>query len=49
MDSAGEVIKGKVATIAPTMNKNFLELMNWVDEVREMGVRTNADTPHDAK
>ncbi len=47
--SAGEVIKGKVPTIAPTMNKNFLEIMTWVDEIREMGVRTNADTPNDAK
>jgi pyruvate,orthophosphate dikinase len=47
--SAGEVIKGKVPTIAPAMNKNFVELMKWVDEYRQMGVRTNADTPHDSK
>jgi pyruvate,orthophosphate dikinase len=47
--SSGEVIQGQVPTIAPTINKDFSELMKWVDEVRQLGVRTNADTPHDSK
>jgi pyruvate, orthophosphate dikinase len=47
--STGEVIEGKVATIIPTLNKNFQELMKWVDQSRTIGVRTNADTPQDAK
>lgn len=47
--STGEVIKGKVPTIAPSMNKDFLELMKWADEIRQLQVRTNADTPHDSK
>ena len=47
--STGEVIKGKVPTIAPSLNKDFQELMVWVDQVRQIGVRTNADTPADAK
>lgn len=46
--STGEVIKGHVPTIAPTLNKNFQELMRWVDEKRDLKVRTNADTPADA-
>ncbi len=47
--STGEVIKGKVPTILPTLNEDFKTLMKWVDEVRTLGVRTNADTPQDAK
>ncbi|HLE00047.1 MAG TPA: pyruvate, phosphate dikinase, partial [Bdellovibrionota bacterium] len=47
--TAGEVIKGKVQTVSPTLNKDFRELMGWVDELRVLRVRTNADTPHDAK
>ena len=47
--STGEVILGKIPTIAPAMNKSFQEIMTWVDEYRQMGVRTNADTPLDSK
>jgi len=47
--STGEVIAGQVPTIAPTANLDLLQLMKWVDEFREIGVRTNADTPNDAK
>ena len=47
--STGEVIKGQVPTIAPALNKDFQEFMVWVDQIRQLGVRTNADTPHDAK
>ncbi len=47
--STGEVIKGKVPTVEPSLNKDFQELMVWVNEVRQMGVRANADTPLDAK
>lgn len=47
--STGEVIKGKVPTIAPVLNQDFQELMTWVDGIRQIGVRTNADTPNDSK
>ena len=47
--STGEVILGQVATISPTMNVDFQELMKWVDAVRVLRVRTNADTPLDSK
>jgi phosphoenolpyruvate synthase/pyruvate phosphate dikinase len=47
--SAGEVILGRVPTISPTLNDNFKQLMKWVDTYRDMGVRTNADTPADAR
>jgi len=47
--STGEIILGKVATITPTLNHNFQELMEWVDGIRQLKIRTNADTPGDAK
>lgn len=47
--STGEVILGRVETIAPALNKYFQEVMTWVDEIRKLRVRTNADTPHDAR
>jgi pyruvate,orthophosphate dikinase len=47
--STGEVISGQVALVEPEPTGNFAELMSWADEIREMKVRTNADTPGDAK
>jgi pyruvate,orthophosphate dikinase len=47
--SVGEVIEGKVPVIDPQLSGNFGKLMKWADEFRTLGVRTNADTPHDAK
>jgi len=45
----GEVILGKVPTVEPTLSGDFGKLMKWADEVRKLKVRTNADTPEDAK
>ena len=47
--SKGEVIRGEVKTIQPELNADFTQLMKWVDEVRKLRVRTNADTPNDAR
>ncbi len=47
--STGEVIIGEVSTIEAAMDQNFQELMKWVDEKRQLGIRANADTPHDSK
>jgi len=47
--STGEVILGKVKLIDPELTGNFGTLMQWADEFRALGVRTNADTPNDAK
>jgi pyruvate,orthophosphate dikinase len=44
----GEVFAGTVATMEPTLSGEFDVLISWADEVRKMGVRTNADTPADA-
>ena len=47
--STGEVILGTVPTIQPELSGDFSKLMSWVDEIRVLGVRTNAETPHDAE
>ncbi len=44
----GMVIHGKKEVEAPQISENFRIFMNWVDEFRDMKVRTNADTPEDA-
>ncbi len=44
----GTVIKGKKEVEAPKFGENFKIFMRWVDEFRDMEVRTNADTPDDA-
>lgn len=46
--STGKVYDGLVPSIEPEISGNFETFMNWVDEVRTMGVRANADNPHDA-
>ncbi|WP_337997112.1 pyruvate, phosphate dikinase [Oleispirillum naphthae] len=47
--STGEVMLGKVPTIRPELTGDFGSLMGWVDEVRTMKVRANAETPLDAE
>jgi pyruvate,orthophosphate dikinase len=47
--STGEVILGEVKTIEPKLDEDFHRLMKLADSHRKLGVRTNADTPHDAK
>jgi len=47
--SDGRVYLGKVTTRDPEMSGDFATIMNWTDEIRTLGVRTNADTPHDAQ
>ncbi len=47
--SAGEVMEGEVPTIQPKLTGDFGRLMGWVDEIRTMGVRANAETALDAE
>ncbi|MCL4517504.1 MAG: pyruvate, phosphate dikinase [Firmicutes bacterium] len=47
--STGEVILGQVKLIQPELSGDFSKIMEWADEVAVTGVRTNADTPHDAQ
>ena len=47
--STGAIYAGALATQPPQMQGAFGKFMEWVDEYRDMKVRTNADTPRDAK
>ena len=47
--STGQVIEGKVETKSPELSGDFAELMTLCDKYARLGVRTNADTPHDAE
>ena len=47
--STGEVFLGKVATIQPALTGDFATLMGWVDKIRRLKVRANAETPLDAE
>ena len=46
--STGEVMLGEVKTRPAELSGNFGIIMQWADEAKKLGVRTNADTPHDA-
>ena len=45
--STGAMYKGEVATVDPKLTGRFGEIMKLADKYRTLGVRTNADTPHD--
>ncbi|MDR6664066.1 pyruvate, phosphate dikinase [Rhizobium sp. 1399] len=47
--SAGQVLKGEVPMIQPELSGDFGRIMSWADRARRMTVRTNADTPADAR
>jgi pyruvate,orthophosphate dikinase len=47
--ATGEVMAGAVATVQPELSGDFAALMEWADAARRMKVRTNADTPADAR
>jgi pyruvate,orthophosphate dikinase len=47
--STGVVYEGKVATITPTLDGDFGKVMELAEKNTRMYVRTNADSPHDAK
>jgi len=47
--STGAVYQGEISTVDPELSGNFGTLLEWADDVRRLGVRTNADTPHDTQ
>jgi pyruvate, orthophosphate dikinase len=47
--STGEVIQGEVPTIEPVLSGDFTALMGWADQLRSLKVRSNAETPTDAR
>ncbi len=47
--STGKVYEGSIQTVAPTLSGDFATIMEWADYARRLQVRTNADSPRDAK
>ncbi len=47
--ASGQVLLGSVAMLRPELSGSFGTLMEWADKLRRMKVRTNAETPTDAK
>ncbi len=47
--STGQVLEGAVAMLQPELSGEFATLMEWADGLRRMKVRTNAETPDDAR
>jgi len=47
--STGEAMDGKVPTKKSELSSEYYSLMKWVDKIRTLKVRTNADTPEDSR
>ena len=47
--STGNIYDGLIPTVDATIAGEFDRIMKWADDCRVLKVRTNADTPHDAK
>ena len=47
--STGYIYDGVIPTVDATIAGEFGRIMNWADKFRKLHVRTNADTPRDAK
>ncbi len=47
--STGNVYLGKIDTQEAELTGDFGTFMSWADEIRQLKVRTNADTPRDAE
>mgnify|MGYP001065141440 CR=1 FL=1 len=45
----GYVYVGNLPLIEPKLTDEFAVLLSWADEIRRLGIRTNADTPEDAR
>ncbi len=45
----GEVLVGTADMLEPALDDGFRTLLHWADNVRDIGIRANADTPEDAR
>ncbi|WP_071459776.1 pyruvate, phosphate dikinase [Bacillus massilinigeriensis] len=43
----GEIMLGEIPMIEPELSREFQLLLSWADEIRDLGVRANADNPED--
>ena len=47
--STGNIYVGKLPTVEPLLSSDFDTIMKWADKYRKLGIRANADTPHDTE
>ncbi len=47
--STGKIYEGNIPVTEIILTGKFNTLLEWADEIRDLGIRTNADTPKDAK
>ncbi len=47
--STGNIYVGKLPTVEPLLSDDFGTIMKWADKYRKLGIRANADTPHDTE
>src|SRR5436190_1475485 len=47
--TTGAITTDEVPLVEPEVGEHFDTVLKWADELRKLGVRTNADTPHDAR
>lgn len=47
--STGKIYGGQIATMKAEVAGEFKQIMDWADEMRALDIRTNADTPQDAR
>jgi pyruvate, orthophosphate dikinase len=47
--TTGAITTDDVPLVEPELGEHFDIVLKWADELRTLGVRTNADTPHDAR
>ena len=47
--TTGNITIDDVPLVEPVMSEHFEQVLTWCDELRTLGVRTNADTPEDAR
>jgi pyruvate, orthophosphate dikinase len=47
--NSGRITTEDVPLIDPGIDDNFRTLLEWADDLRDIGIRTNADTPEDAR
>jgi len=47
--TTGEVILGRASMVTPEITDELKQILLWADEIRKLGVLTNADNPKDAK
>ncbi|MEH7826550.1 putative PEP-binding protein [Gemmobacter denitrificans] len=47
--TTGEALVGAAEMLPPAQDEAFRQLLTWADELRDIGIRANADTPADAQ